>query len=153
MTARRHHSTPAPDPAVAVFYAPARKDYLVGYESTDGFLFHRRNFYLGENVERLMDQKKPRFTSTFLKDLEPVPVNQGTNVLPAAFANQRVTIQTELGQIGPYPLPTYEDGRGTAIQVVLTPFTVAGDLALFSLAIAVVGALHGQFVPCTQCSH
>jgi hypothetical protein len=148
----RHYSQPAPDPAVAVFYSPRRKDYLVAYDATDGFLSNRRNYYLGENVEQILDQKRPRFASTLLSRLEPVPVNQGTNVLPSAQAGNWVTIHTDLGQIGPYPLPKYEDRRGTAIQVALTPVAVVGDVALVSLIVAVAAGIGVALGSCVNCS-
>lgn len=141
-TDRLHHVVkPASGLPVRVFYAPERKDYLLSYEAGERFASKPRQLYLGENIDCLEGRQKPRYASEPLSKLQPLPVNQGTNVLPAAVVTTTLTIYTEKGVMGPYPLPAYDDGGGTALQVVLTPFAVAGDLAVFCLVLGLVAAV------------
>jgi hypothetical protein len=86
----RHVREPATNPAVAVFYAPQHKDYLVGYDSVvDGGDVPRRvHYFLGENHERVIDRQKPRLVSTNRIGLQPVPINQGTNALLPLWAKE-----------------------------------------------------------------
>lgn len=138
-----HHTVkPVFGQPVDVYYSPSRRDFLLAYQSEERFSIKPRQFYLAENVDQLEGRRRPVYVSERLAGLQPVPVNRGTNVLPAAFITNSVLIHTELGVIGPYPLPAYDDGGGTPLQVVLTPFAVAGDLALIGAIAAVVAAAY-----------
>ena len=138
----RHHREPATNPAVAVYYAPGRKDFLVAYNSLrDGDQSPRRQaYFLGENQARLSEHKKPAFVSTNRWPLVPVPLNGPTNVLPRARFDQRLTIHAEAGDIGSEPLPTYPESTGTGAKVALTPFAVAGDVTCLGLILGFLAA-------------
>ena len=139
----RHHREPATNPAVAVYYAPQRKDFLVAYNSLrDGDNTPRRQAYLlGDNQARVSEHKKPALVSTNRWPLVPVPINGATNVLPHARFDQRLTIHTETGDIGPEPLPTYPESTGTGAMVALTPLAVAGDVTCVGLILGFFAAL------------
>ena len=147
---RFHHVVrPVSGAEVEMFYSQQRKDYLLSYESDERFSAHRRQIYLGENVERLENQRKPRYASAARAELQPVPVNRGTNVLPAAVITDRLIVHTEQGEVGPFPLPAYDDGGETVLQVMLTPFTVVADLALVGFVIGAV-FMSGSCVNCSR---
>jgi hypothetical protein len=150
----RHVRERATNSNVAVFYAPARKDFLISYNSVrDGGDGPRRlNYFLGENRGRIFDRKKPAFVSTNHLTLNAVPINQGTNSTPAAKFEGMLIIYTDKGQIGPYPLPTYEEGSGTAVQVALTPLAVTGDVVCVSAILAMIGA-YAYAGGCWHCGH
>jgi hypothetical protein len=100
----------------------------------------RLHFFLGENRERITERQKPHFVSTNRLALTPVPLNASTNAPPAAAFDGALTIYTGRGQVGPYPLPTYEEASGTAVQAALTPLAVTGDVLCLSAILALVGA-------------
>lgn len=137
-----HVRAPATNSNVAVYYEPNRKDFLVAYDSVrDGSEAPRRlNYFLGANTERIAHRKKPSFLSTNRLILQAVPVNQETNSKPAAVFQSALTIYTSDGEIGPYPLPAYEEADGTIARVALTPLAVTGDLICLGAIIAVIGA-------------
>lgn len=124
-----HFRAPAPEPQVAVFYAPAFDDFVVGYDSVrDGGEVPRRQSYFAVSNERnLWYGKMPQLISTNELNLIPVPLNGNTNVLPHATYDRSLTIYTKDDRFGPYPLPTYKETEGIAAKVALTPLTVTGD--------------------------
>ena len=139
----RHHREPATNPAVAVYYAPQRKDYLVAYNSLrDGDHTPRRQaYFLGASEVRVSEHQKPAFVSTNGWQLQPVPVNTATNVLPYAGFDRRLTIHTAAGDIGPDALPSYPESNGTGAKVALTPLAVAGDVTCVALIVGFFAAL------------
>ena len=145
----RHVREPATNPALAVFYEPQRKDFLVAYNSVlDGGDDPRRlNYFVGENENRVSQRRKPHFVSTQDAALIVVPLNDSTNRLPAATFRKELTIHTADGVIGPDPLPIFEETNGTTTRVLLTPLAVMGDAALVSavLALFAVFACPGCF--------
>ena len=150
----RHVREHATNSTVTVYYELKRKDYLVSYDSVrDGGDAPRRlNYFLGENHERISERKKPHFVSTNRLALSAVPLNESTNMPPAATFDGTLTIYTDRGQIGPYPLPTYEEASGTGTQVALTPLAVTGDLLCLSAILALVGA-YVYASGCWNCGH
>jgi hypothetical protein len=145
---------PATNAAVAVHYAPARKDYLVTYDSLrdDGQVLRKQAYFLGDYEAHRVDRRKPRLISPRHLELVPVPVNGATNLLPYATFDRQLTIQTAAGQIGPYTLPTYAESGGTIAKSALTPLTVTADAVCLSLIVALVAAVayahSGGYVPC-----
>ena len=139
----RHWREPATNAAVTVYYSPARKDYLVNYNSLrDGDNnLQRQSYFLGAYQSRQTEQSKPRLVSPKRLNLVPVPVNGATNLLPFATFDRQLTIQTAEGQIGPHPLPTYVESNGTAVKTALTPLTVIADVTCLSLFVAFFAAL------------
>jgi hypothetical protein len=139
----RHVREPATNAAIAVFYAPDRKDYLVAYNSLrDGDNKPQRlAYFLGEYESMPVEKRKPSFISTDLARFTAVPVNEGTNVLPYAVFDTRLTIHTSNGDIGPYVLPTYAETEGNGIKAALTPVAILGDVGCVSLILACVGAI------------
>ena len=136
----RHWREPATNAAVALDYSPARKDYLVTYNSLrDGDNTPRRqSYFLGDYHSRLPDKKKPRFVSTKKLALVPVPVNSATNP-PCAHFDKSLIIYTLEGEVGPYPLPTYVEADGAFVKAALTPLTVLGDVTCLSLIVGLFG--------------
>ena len=136
----RHWREPATNAAVAVDYSPARKDYLVTYNSLrDGDNTPRRqSYFLGDYQARLLEEKKPRLVSTKKLALVSVPLNSATTP-PCAHFEHVLTIHTTEGEIGPYPLPTYVEADGGFVKTALTPLTVIGDVTCLSLIIGLIG--------------
>lgn len=139
----RHLREPATNPAVAVHFAPQRKDYLVTYDSLrDGDDAPRRiGYFLGDYETQNPDRRRPRLVATNRMELVSVPVNAGTNSLPSALFDHRLTIYTAQGQVGPYALPTYVESDGVGIKTALTPLTVVGDATCVSLIAGFFGLL------------
>jgi len=150
----RHVREPSTNAAVAVYFAPARKDYLVAYDSLrDGDNTPRRQaYFLGEYQSHINETSKPRFASTNQPGLVPVPVNGDTNVLPCAEFQKQLTVHTADGNIGPYDLPTYRESAGTAEKVALTPLAVVGDASVVALILGVIGAI-AYAGGCVNCGH
>ena len=136
----RHWREPATNAAVALDYSPARKDYLVTYNSLrDGDNTPRRqSYFLGNYQSRLLEEKKPRLVSNKKLALVSVPLNSTTNP-PCAHFEHVLTIHSTEGEIGPYPLPTYVEADGAFVKTALTPLTVIGDVACLSLIIGLFG--------------
>jgi hypothetical protein len=136
----RHWREPATNAAVAVDYLPARRDFLVTYNSLrDGDDRPRRqSYFLGDYQSRLPDEKEPRLVEAGKLMLKPVPVNGATNP-PFAHFDKALTIHTTDGEVGPYPLPTYVESDGTILKTALTPLTVVGDVTCLSLIIGLFG--------------
>ena len=149
----RHVREPAANPALAVFFEPQRKDFLVAYDSVlDGGDDPRRlNYFLGENERPVAERRKPHFTSTNGSVMIAVPVNGPTNNRPVAIWDKdpakELTIYTDAGGIGPYPLPVFEETNGNGVRVLLTPWAVVGDAACVSaiLGLFAVFACPGCF--------
>jgi hypothetical protein len=139
----RRWREPVTNAAVAVHYAPARKDFLVTYYSLrDGAQVPRQQaYFLGDYEEHRVEASKPRLISRPDMELVPVPVNGATNLLPYATFDRQLTIQTASGQIGPYALPTYVESEGTVVKSALTPLTVTADAVCVSLIVAFFAAL------------
>src|SRR5262245_10935040 len=97
----RHVREHATNSSVAVYYEAERKDYLISYDSVrDGGDAPRRlNYFLGENRERIMERKKPRFVSTNRLTLSAMPVNENTNAVPSVAFDGTLTIYSDNGQI------------------------------------------------------
>jgi hypothetical protein len=148
----RHWREPATNAAVAVDYSPARKDYLVTYNSLrDGDNeLRRQSYFLGDYQSRLPEKRKPRLVSTKKLELTPVPVNGATNP-PCAHFDKALTIHAPEGEIGPYPLPTYVEADGAFVKTALTPLTVTADVTCVSLIVglfaAVAWAHTGAYIP------
>jgi hypothetical protein len=136
----RHWREPATNAAVAVYYSPARKDYLVGYNALrDGDNDLQRQYYfLGAYHSRQKEKSKPRLVSPKRLKLVAVPLNSATNP-PCAHFDKTLTIHTPEGMIGPYPLPTYVESDGTLVKTALTPVTVLGDITCVSLVVGLLG--------------
>jgi hypothetical protein len=151
----RHHREPATNAAVAVYYAPRQKDFLVAYNSLrDGDSAPRRQaYFLGANEALVRDHQKPKLTATNRLVLEAVPVNLDTDAVPRAQFHRELIISTEAGDIGPYALPVYVESTGTGTKAALTPLAVAGDitcLAFIAGFFAVLAYAHGG---CHDCGH
>jgi hypothetical protein len=149
-----HWSEPATNGAVAVHYAPARKDFLVTYHSLrdDGKAPRQQAYFLGDYEGHREDKRKPRLISSHHLELVPVPVNGATNLLPYATYDRQLTIQTATGQIGPYTLPTYAESEGTVVKSALTPLTVTADAVCLSLIVALVAAVaYAHTGGCVSC--
>ena len=148
----RHWREPATNAAVAVDYSPARKDYLVTYNSLrDGDNTPRRqSYFLGDYQARLPEEKKPRLVTAERLMLVSVPVNRTTNP-PCAHFDKALTIHAPEGEIGPYPLPTYVEADGAFVKTALTPLTVTADVTCVSLIVglfaAVAWAHTGGYIP------
>ena len=136
----RHWREPATNAAVAVQFAPARRDYLVTYNSLrDGDNTPRRqSYFLGEYESRRATLNKPRLEQVADWQLVSVPLNSATHP-PCAHFEQLLTIHTPEGEIGPYPLPTYVEADGALVKTVLTPLTVVGDVTCLSLIVGLIG--------------
>jgi hypothetical protein len=136
----RHWREPATNAAVAVDFSPARKDYLVTYNSLrDGDNTPRRqSYFLGDYQSRLLEERKPRLVTTEKMTLVSVPVNGATNP-PCAHFDKALTIHAPEGEIGPYPLPTYVEADGAVVKTALTPLTVIGDVTCLSLIVGLFG--------------
>jgi hypothetical protein len=138
----RHVREPASDPSVTVSYSERQKDFLISFDSVrdGGDAPQRLNFFLGENQERIEVRQKPNFIGTNKLVLMPVSLNAEKNILPRAIFEQRLTIYTATGEIGPYALPHYAESTGVTAKILLTPLAVAGDVTCVSLfAAAIVG--------------
>ncbi len=70
-----------------------------------------------------------------------MPVNGSTNVLPHAHFDQRLTVHTNAGDLGPDALPTYPESTGTGAKVALTPLAVTGDVTCVALILGFIAAL------------
>ena len=138
----RHWREPATNAAVTVNFSPARKDYLVTYNSLrDGDNTPRRqSYFLGDYQARLLEEKKPRLVSTKKLELTSVPLNSATTP-PCAHFEHVLTIHTPEGEIGPYKLPTYVETDGAFVKTALTPLTVIGDVTCLSLLIGLIGLI------------
>lgn len=150
----QHWREPATNSVPTVHYAPARKDYLVTYNSLrDGDDKPRQgSYFLGDYEASRGGKRKPRLISGSRLELVPVPVNGATNVLPYATFDRKLTIQTSEGSIGPYALPTYAESEGTAAKSALTPLAVTADVACLSLIVACLAAFayaqSGSYASC-----
>lgn len=146
---------PASDPHLRLFQSGT--NFLVVYdeyrERSDSN--RTRAYFLNENQNRIRTNRRPAFTSTnAVRALAPVPVFittecYGTNSLPA-FAvvetNQHLfTIYTGARGTNRCELPVYNDGKGKAVRVLLTPLTVTADLTI-------VGCIVGYAYACGQTS-
>jgi hypothetical protein len=136
----RHWREPATNAAVAVYYSPARQDYLVGYNALrdGGDDLQRQYYFLGAYESRRAEKSKPRLVSPKRLKLVPVPLNSATNP-PCAHFDKTLTIHTPEGTIGPCPLPTYVETDGTLVKTALTPVTVLGDITCVSLFVGLIG--------------
>jgi hypothetical protein len=136
-----HFREPAPEPRVAIFYAPAFNDFLVVYDSfrDDEDASRRLNYFVQANERQLADHAQPDFVSTNGLNLVSVPLNAATNILPYATYDLRLTIHTSAERLGPYPLPEYKESDGLIIKTALTPLAVTGDATVVGLILGVVG--------------
>ena len=134
----RHVREPATNAALAVFYEPQRKDFLVAYDSVldGGDDPQRLSYFVGENESRVVGRRQPHFSSTNDFVLITVPLNRPSHGLPAAFFEKELTLHTDAGVIGPNPLPIFEETNGNTTRVLLTPLAVVGDAALISAVLA-----------------
>jgi hypothetical protein len=140
----RHYREAASNPNVQVFEDTQQKDFLVTYDEVRDTTDQprRRAYFLGANERRLSKGQKPSFTNPKrAAKLPSIPVNGDTNQVPFTLYGTALTIQTEKGKVGPYPLPAYEDRSGLAQRLALSPLAVAGDAVLGGLLAGLFAAM------------
>jgi len=134
---------PATDPNLRLFHAEPQKDLLVAYEeySERSGATQTRAYLLYQNQKRLEQRRRPRFVSTNrLRALPPVPVFQtppapGTNFSQTLYAvvstnGPSFTIYSGDRVVSAHELPSYNDGKGRAARIALTPLAVTADITI-----------------------
>ena len=161
----RRVSAPAPEPHIALFEVPAKSDFLVAYDALNDASgnVNRRAYLLQENQFKISNGKKPKFLDPALaKDLKPVEIVKAstesmtaTNASPAVIAappvselhavltpdNQHFKLVFDAEHAETFQLPIYVETGGKTLQIIATPFAVAGDTVMVAAFIAAIGAL------------
>ncbi|HEX3719714.1 MAG TPA: hypothetical protein VH595_17315 [Verrucomicrobiae bacterium] len=120
------------DSEVVVVY----DEYSERHDST-----RTRAYLLRENESRIEQRHPPMFVKTnSFTDLRPVPIFLSTNGGPivssqpvyAVFStnSQSFTLSSDGKVTGPYELPVYDDGKGKAERLALTPLAATADLTI-----------------------
>jgi hypothetical protein len=156
-------SAPTPDPQLALFEAPS--DILVQYNSLSDRSGNvkRQAYFLQENQPRILNGKKPRYIDPMLaNDMKPIEVAKasaeditGTNTSPTVAIAQPVSdlhavlmpdhqhfkLIEGTDRVETYQLPIYVETGSKTLQIIATPFAVAGDTVMVAAFIAAIGAL------------
>jgi hypothetical protein len=132
---------PAATPNVRLFSTSERNDFLVVYDEYSGHArtSSPRAYWLEQNDKRIAQDHRPLFVSPKLAArMMPVPVlsslPDASNAPPPIYA----VVSAPSGsftlyrheKITTYRLPEYDDGRGTAEKIFLTPPAVIFDSAI-----------------------
>jgi hypothetical protein len=157
-------SAPAPDPQLALFEASAKSDVLVQYNSLSDKSGNvkRQAYLLQESQPRIINGRKPLYVDPALaNDMKPIPISpaEATGPMvatPATTAsnapsaelhavlmadNQHFKLFLDADRVETYQLPIYVESSGRAMQIIATPFAVAGDTLMVAGIIAMVAAL------------
>lgn len=138
------YKEPARPVNLRVFESRAKGDVLVQYDEwrDDQVSIRRRSYWLGQNCEPVTNPHKPRFVSSKrIRGLAEVPVfnlNEPGAVarsgLYAVAMTNRLTFTLYDGdtKLADYELPVYADASGRVKKGLLTPFTVAADIAVLA---------------------
>lgn len=138
---------PASPPQVKAFQASPAARFLITYDEyreRNGST-RRRAFYLPDNAAALASQVKPSFTNpTPGSGAVALPVVGASDPPPSARLYLRLSPdQKSISLVrdgeaqGPYRLPTYDDGTGTPVRVIITPFALVGDAVVFGSMLGV----------------
>ena len=151
----RAWSEPAPEPKLALFNHPSRRDVLVRYEALreDATAPETRAYLLQANQDRIEVGRNPHFVNPKLtKQLEAIPVFESkaigtaaqgvlTNGAVAAKPSRTFVLYRPEQPPQTCALPIYVAHTGTTARVALTPLAVAGDTVMVGLVASVVGCL------------
>jgi hypothetical protein len=131
----------AATPNVRLFSTSGRNDFLVVYDEYSGHArtSSPRAYWLEQNDKRIAQDRRPLFVSPkSANQMTPVPVFSSLpdagNAPPPIYA----IVSAQSGsftlyrheKVTTYRLPEYDDGRGTAEKIFLTPPAVVFDAAI-----------------------
>jgi hypothetical protein len=147
---------PARNVNLRLFAAPSDSALVVVYDeySERHDSTGTRAYLLEESQSRIKLSRPPIFVKTnSFAGLNAIPVFFSTNAaaVPPVFAvystnSQSFTLSSNGKVTGPYALPVYDDGKGNAERIVLTPLAAMADLTIVGGFLGYY-YLSGRYVP------
>ncbi|HEY3914124.1 MAG TPA: hypothetical protein VGN61_06520, partial [Verrucomicrobiae bacterium] len=148
---------PAQKVNLRLYAANSDADVLVVYDeySERHDTTRTRAYLLNQSESRIEQKRAPVFVKTnSFAELKAVPIFISTNAgsigssapVYAVFStNTQSFMISRAGQVaGPYELPVYDDGRGRAERIALTPIMATADLTI-------VGGVIGGYILTSMC--
>lgn len=134
---------PADTANLRLYRASKQKDVLVVYDeySERSDRTYTRAYWLGKNQKQVQERLRPHFVSVEVaRGLSPVPIFPAQNSIArnsapvfyaiASMNGQLFTIYSNNQTANSHELPAYNDGKGLAARIVLTPVTVVADITI-----------------------